>query len=218
MERNILDSQRLFWESKLSVIPGMFGEEPSEPARKAVDIFRREGVKKLLELGSGQGRDTIFFAREGFHVLAHDYSESGVKAIAEKAQQLGLSRAITVRCHDVRQPLSFEDESFSACYSHMLYCMALTTSELEFLSSEIRRVLKPGALNFYTARNTDDPHYRQGIHRGEDMYEMNGFIVHFFDKAKVQRLSRGYEIVSIDSFEETELPKRLFQVILRKSL
>ena len=36
----------------------------------------------------------------------------------------------------------------------MLYCMALTTSELEFLSKEILRALKPGGLNFYTVRNT----------------------------------------------------------------
>jgi hypothetical protein len=37
--------------------------------------------------------------------------------------------------HDVRDPLPFEKETF-ACYSHMLYCMALTVAELEFLSNE----------------------------------------------------------------------------------
>jgi hypothetical protein len=39
----------------------MFGRQPSDPGRKALDLFRSEGVRKILELGSGQGRDTIFF-------------------------------------------------------------------------------------------------------------------------------------------------------------
>ena len=57
------------------------------------------------------------------------------------------SSVITVR-HDVRQPLPFDDNSLDGCYSHMLYCMALTTTELEFLAEEVRRVLKPGGLTF----------------------------------------------------------------------
>lgn len=34
------------------------------------------------------------------------------------------------------------------------------------------------------------------------MYEAGGFIVHFFSKDKVKHLVQGYEIVSIDEFEE----------------
>ena len=48
------------------------------------------------------------------------------------------------------------------------------------------RVLKPQGLNLYTVRSTGDPHYRTGIHRGEDMWEIGGFIVHFFSKEKVE--------------------------------
>lgn len=71
-------------------------------------------------------------------------------------------------------------------------------------------------MNIYTVRNTNDAHYRQGIHRGEDMYEMSGFMVYFFSREKVQQLAKGYEIVSIEAFEEGELPRKLFRVTLRK--
>jgi len=94
--------------------------------------------------------------------------------------------------------------------------MALTTSELQFLSDEVRRVLKPGGLNIYTVRHTGDAHYEKGIHRGEEMYEMGGFIVHFFSREKVELLAKGYEIMSIDEFEEGNLPWKLFYVTLRK--
>jgi len=92
----------------------------------------------------------------------------------------------------------------------------LTTDELEFLSQEIRRVLKTGGLNIYMARHTGDPHYGKGIHRGEEMYEVGGFIVHFFSREKVEHLARGYEIVTIEEFEEGGLPRKLFRVALRK--
>lgn len=94
--------------------------------------------------------------------------------------------------------------------------MALTNSELEFLSAEIRRILKPAGLCIYTVRHTGDPHHETGIHRGDVMYEHDGFIVHFFSKEKVEHLAEGYELMSIDEFEEGELPRKLFRVTLRK--
>lgn len=215
----ILDAQNPHWEKTYIKNPEMFGEEPSEPARKAVEVFTEAGVKNLLELGGGQGRDTIYFAQKGrgFTVTTLDYAEESVRAITEKTDKVGLSAQVKALRHDVRNPLPFPDASFDACYSHMLFCMALTTVELEFLSSEIRRVLKPGGLNIYTVRHTGDPHYGTGIHRGEYMYEVNGFIVHFFSREKVEYLARGYEIVSIDEFEEGPLPRKLFRVTLKKT-
>ena len=94
--------------------------------------------------------------------------------------------------------------------------MALTVKELQFLSDEIRRVLRNSGINIYTARHTGDGDYKNGIHRGEDLYESDGFIVHFFSKEKVKQLSNGFDIVNIENFEEGEFPKKLFHVILKK--
>jgi SAM-dependent methyltransferase len=214
--KEVLNGQHQHWGDMLLNKPDMFGTEPSDPAQKAAELFKKEGKVKILELGGGQGRDAIFFAQNGFQVTVLDYCESGVETITQKSKDLGVSKSITAACHDVRKPLPFEDETFDACYSHMLYCMALTTAELEFLSDEIRRVLKPNGLNIYTVRNNKDPHYRTGIHQGEEIYEIGGFVLHFFSKKKVEHLAKGFEIVSIDEFEEGGLPKRLFRVTQRK--
>lgn len=194
----------------------MFGHGPSDPALRATELFQSTGASRVLELGCGQGRDTLYLARNGFEVTAVDYSERAIKDLVERAGQVGLSNRITAQCHDVRAALPFEDAAFEACYSHMLYCMALTTVQLERLNKEVRRVLTLAGLNFYTARHTGDVHYRTGIHRGEEMWEVGGFVVHFFTQEMIRRLSGDFEIVGIDKFEEGGLPRKLFQVVLRK--
>ena len=211
-----LNKQQDHWDSKFLQMPQMFGDSPSDAAIKAAEIFLKESKTDLLELGGGQGRDTLFFAESGFQVQVLDYSQSGIDAITHKSRQRGLAQNIRARQHDIRAVLPFEDNTFDACYSHMLYCMALRLSELEALSEEIRRVLKPGGINVYTARHTGDAHYGTGIHRGEDLYEVNGFIVHFFSEEKVAQLAKGYDLVGLAEFEEGQLPRKLFRVTLMK--
>jgi len=194
----------------------MFGVSPSSAALKVVKIFNSNGISNILELGSGQGRDTIFFAQEGFKVHALDYSYAGIESINKKANSLGLSQSITTKNYDVRKKLPFNNDTFDGCFSHMLYCMAFSTKELEFLSDELFRILKPGGLNIYTARHTGDADYETGIHRGEDLYESGGFIVHFFNKEKINLLSKGFKIIEIENFEEGTFPRKLSRVTLRK--
>jgi 2-polyprenyl-3-methyl-5-hydroxy-6-metoxy-1,4-benzoquinol methylase len=62
-----------------------YGLEPSAPARWAAARFQERGARDVLELGAGQGRDSVHFARLGMHVRALDFAESGAQAIRAKA-------------------------------------------------------------------------------------------------------------------------------------
>jgi predicted SAM-dependent methyltransferase len=97
--------------------------------------------------------------------------------------------------------------------------MHLTETELAFIFKECRRVLKHGGMNIYSVRNVNDPHYKKGTHRGEDMWENPmGFVVHFFSLEKVQRLAVGYDLLYTKEFEDTSPPftKKLYEVVLLK--
>ncbi len=216
MDTKVLNQQSQHWEKNFSSKPEMFGLEPSLPAKKSLELFKESKISKIVELGAGLGRDTIFFAKNSIHVTAVDYSSSGLKVINDKAQKQSLSNLISTKLFDVRKKLPFEDNSIEACFSHMLYCMALTTEELKYLNNEICRVLKPNGINIYTVRHTKDGDYKNGIHRGEDLYENDGFIVHFFSKDKINSLLEGYQNIKIEDFEEGSFPRKLYMVVNKK--
>ena len=212
MDQKKLDQQSQHWEKSFSNKPEMFGLEPSYPAKKALELFKKNKFTNIIELGAGLGRDSIFFANNEIHVTALDNSFTGIKSINEKMKKKNLSKYISSQVFDIRQKLPFEDNSIDACYSHMLYCMALTSTDLENLNNEILRILKPNGLNIYTVRNTKDGDYKKGTHRGEDLYENDGFIVHFFSKSKIENFLGGFKNIRIENFDEGSFPRKLFFV------
>ena len=194
----------------------MFGLEPSISAKKALNFFKEKKINNIIELGAGLGRDSIFFAKNNLKIQALDYSSSGIEIINHKIKKNNLSNYISTKLFDVREKLPFKDNSVDACYSHMLYCMALTTKDLEKLNNEIHRILKPNGLNIYTVRHTNDGDYKNGKHIGEDLYENDGFIVHYFSEEKVNSLLNGFKNITLEKFEEGTFPRKLFFIVNEK--
>jgi SAM-dependent methyltransferase len=217
LDKKILDQQSQYWEYSFLNKPEMFGLEPSQAAINTLKTLKEQNIKKVVELGAGLGRDTIFFAKNSIRVSALDYSSTAIKIINKKVLENNLSNFVSSKIFDVRKKLPFDDNSVEAFFSHMLYCMALTTVELKYLNSEICRILKPGGINIYTVRHTGDGDYKNGMHIGENLYENDGFIVHFFSEEKVRTITNGFKLTSIERFEEGKFPRKLFRVILKKT-
>ena len=216
MDKKLLNQQSQHWEKNFSNKPEMFGFEPSFSAKKALETFKKNNITNIIELGAGLGRDTIFFAQNGIYVHAIDYSLSATNIIKKRSKENNLDDLIKVENYDIRKKLNCDNENFQACYSHMLFCMALTNQDLKDLNQEIFRILKKDGFNIYTVRNHTDGDFKKGTHRGEDMYEMNGFIVHYFSENKIKNLLDGFTNISIENFDEGSFPRKLSLVINKK--
>lgn len=211
-EQELAEIQRRHWQATYVAHPGMYGEEPSEPAVHAAAVFGAVGARDVLELGAGHGRDALFFAREGFTVLATDFSPVGLEQLRDVACSQGVDERVRTAVHDVREPLPLPDASVDAVFAHMLLCMALSTKEIHALVGEVRRVLRPGGVFVYTVRHTGDAHHGAGTAHGDDIFEHGGFAVHFFPHELVNALADGWTLDEVHAFEEGELPRRLWRV------
>jgi SAM-dependent methyltransferase len=211
-ERDLGDAQRAHWQEAYAAHPGMYGDRPSSAAVHAAEVFRAAGATDVLELGSGHGRDALYFARDGFTVRATDFSAIGLRQVDAAAREQGVGARITTTPVDVRRPLPFPDASVDAVFAHMLLCMALSTPEIHAVVAEVGRVLRPGGVFVYTVRHTGDAHYGSGIAHGDDIHEHGGFAVHFFPRALVDSLAAGWSLDEVHAFEEGELPRRLWRV------
>jgi SAM-dependent methyltransferase len=207
------------WDSTYSSNQDFFGKEASQLGMSALPQFKKRGARKILELGCGQGRDTLFLAQNGMEVTALDYSETGLCQIKDRASVMGLDTSVVLKVGDARAGLPFPDGWFDGCFSHMFFTMQLTEKELAFILSEVLRVLRPGGLNIYSVRNVHDPHFGKGKHFGEDMWQNPlGFVVHFFSEDKIRRLATGYDVLWIKEFDDPSPPftKKLYEVALQK--
>jgi SAM-dependent methyltransferase len=215
-DTELAEVQLQHWDATYRAKPHMYGWAPSEPARYAAAAFHAAGVRTVLELGAGHGRDSLFFGRCGFAVHATDFSSTGLNQLRQRARLGRLADQITATVHDVRTTLPLADGSVDAVYAHMLLSMALATHEIAAVVAEVSRVLRPGGLFVYTVRHIGDAHFRAGVARGDGIFEHGGFAVHFFDRALVDAVADGWRLHEVAELEEGKLPRRLWRVLQTK--
>ncbi len=83
--------------------PGLYwGSQPTQLARALVRIARKlpRPPKTLVDLGCGEGRDSIYFARHGFRVEGVDLSSVGIRKAELRSARLGAS--VRFRVGDMR--------------------------------------------------------------------------------------------------------------------
>ena len=178
--------------------------------------MKTNNVKKVLELGSGHGRDTTFFASNAIEVQALDYSVVAIDILNKIAKEKGLP--IKSQLIDLgSSPLPFPNGYFDAVYSHMFFNMRFSEDQLHFMFSEIRRVLKLKGLNFFSVRNYNDKSYGKGRKIDKGIYDINGFQIRFFMEKEIHDLlsQGGFEILWIK--KEYEEPVTLYLVSSRKT-
>jgi len=201
------------WDEVYSNDSAFFGEEPSDFAQKCYSDFKRYDVKRLLELGCGQGRDSIFFASNGLDVYAVDSSKVAIENIKQKMR--GKNICLHLSHFEVRQTLPFDSSHFDAVYSHMFYNMRFIDEELKFLFKESSRVLKNNGLLYFSVRSDKDVSYNKGKKIDSNIYEINGFQIRFFTKPQIKSfLSNRFEIKKIE--ESYEEPVSLYLVFSDK--
>ncbi|WP_019639324.1 methyltransferase domain-containing protein [Paenibacillus fonticola] len=67
-----------------------WGTEPNKVCYQVLQIMPPTKRLKLLDIGCGEGKDAVFFARNGYDVTAFDVSDAGIEKTKKLADQTGV--------------------------------------------------------------------------------------------------------------------------------
>ena len=102
-----------------------WGFKPSPTCYKVLQFMSPIHKLKLLDIGSGEGRNAIFFARNGYEVTAIDKSEAGVDKTLKLAEKIGVK--VNAFKADILEYRLSEN-----------YDILFSTGSLHYLPSELR--------------------------------------------------------------------------------
>lgn len=218
MTVNNRTGDRTLWDSVYSSDSSFFGEEPSVLAKVALPLLEEHHCRTIVELGCGQGRDTVFFARNGFNVHAFDSSGISTSQLKQDIKKSGLEGKVKVSLADLSKALpSIGKVKVDAVYSHLFLCMPLTDSELQRIFDFVYEILPEGGLHIFSVRSKGkDKSYGSGTQVANDTYLINGFTVRFFNEAEILRFNHKFKVLKVSEAEEE--PCSLILVFSTKSL
>ena len=175
-----------------------FGTGPTILAVYAKKILEKYSLKNILELGCGQGRDSIYFAKLGYNIIALDLSENAIKFI-EKTRSDENLKNLQLIVHDIQKPLNFQNSKFDMVYSN-LSLQFFDLSQLSKIFSNIVDVMLPDSFFLFSTKKAGDKYYDFGNKISDNAFESKGITRFFFTRYELESLLGKF--FTIISFEE----------------
>src|SRR5467141_2187026 len=177
--------------------------ETSPPLPVVVNFaedLKREGAKKVLDLGCGAGRHSILLGKTGLQVVALDVSETALKTLEGRLKSASIDN-ITLVKHEMRE-LPFVDNYFDGVVcTNVLHHGRLL--EIKRAIREVHRVMRRGSSAFVVVLSTAD--FRKGngkmLERNTYVFtkgEEQGIIHHFFTRNELKSCFRRFKILSLE--------------------
>lgn len=162
--------------------------QPS-PFAKYVSTLVEPG-KKLVDLGCGNGRDSIYFANMGLQVVGMDLSSSAIQML----EQRGVPNACFLCGDFIRHP-AHTPECYDYAYSRFTI-HAINPKQETLLLQTMYQALRSGGKFFIEVRSVHDPLYGKGrpVERNAFFYD-NHYRRFIILSELIQSLKRcGYRV------------------------
>ncbi len=168
-------------------------QTPNRFACNALPFLKKRNVRTLLDIGCGEGRDSLYFAKKGFKVTSADFSTTALSKLNVLLTKQNIN-TVTIIQADVKE-LTL-NEKYDAIYAH-LSLHYFDDSETRLILANLSSLLKTEGLLCIKCKATDDPLYGKGQKVAQDMYTYEGHTRHFFSKTYMTDLLKGYSLLRL---------------------
>lgn len=153
-------------------------------------IGQMNSGKKVVDMGCGNGRDSIFFMKNDMDVYAVDTSDAATKHIEECYPNV-----IHVENQDFINFLEKTDSEFDYLYSRFTI-HAILEEEQKVCIHNAYKSLKPGGKFFIEVRCTKDELFAKGTFVTKNTYFYNGHNRRFIEKDELlsDLMNQGFVI------------------------
>lgn len=153
----------------------------------------------ILDLGCGEGNDTLYLKERGYDVISLDYSKAALDIVKNNIKG---SKTVLA---DISKELPFENNSFDIVIADLSlhYFDKNTTKKI---LSEIKRILTPHGHLLARVNSTDDINYgaNQGTKIEEDFYFVSGYNKRFFTPESAEDL---FSLIGKTTVIESEMTR-----------
>ena len=162
---------------------------PSQFAAFCALEAKEIGVGKLIDIASGDGRDSVFFAQLGFEVLSLEQSSEAVEIIKSRSQDLHNLKAVQIDVTSEELPQLNPLNEVSAYYARF-FLHTLTEPQVRKFFKNLSNAMHSSQYFFTEYRNEKDASLTKYTpHHDRFFYESK-----FIEKiAKAHKLSCVYE-------------------------
>lgn len=149
----------MHWEEEYKAKERLWGEQPSELARAAVDYVQKTGANtktlSILDIGCGYGRDALYYSENlDCGVLGIDLAAKGIEIARTTASERKIE-SIHFECRDFKD---FREGGYDVVCASNLYQL-LRPEQRRELRETVDASLKPGGLFFLSTLSTIDPEH-----------------------------------------------------------
>jgi cyclopropane fatty-acyl-phospholipid synthase-like methyltransferase len=193
----------MYWDNEYISNRLVWGEDPSELGRIAVDYLKVKGLHNdelnVLDIGCGYGRDIVYYlAYLQCTILGIDNSEKAIATAASMIPDFQKTR-VKFRCCDYRD---IKNDQFDIVLASNFYQL-LKDSEREEFRKMVDNTLKTNVLLFLSTLSVNDPE-----HRGKDRILSDGSCSYhdkvFLHLCSGDELSEDFRVLRIEELYEHE--------------
>ena len=186
-----------YWNKRFLEGGIIWGENPSDSAKIASELFKKENIKSILVAGSGYGRHTIYFENQGFDVEGIEITQEGIRLAKSVNSEIVYYEGSVL-------DMPFSKKKYDAIYCFNVLHLFIKDDRMKFIKLCTQTLSENGAA-YFTVFSEKEESFGKGAEIENNTFESKkGRAVHYFTEDDLLNHFDGFELLDTGIIDEHE--------------